>query len=150
MTRREDEAPDSAEANEFGGERAVHLLAGESDTNGTFALIELSAVRGGPPRHCHAAEDETVYCVAGELILDNHASILSNGECIVLPQGRDHTYRVKSEEERLLVLLTPAGLESSYLDGAWHGDDFERLVAVAARYGIEVTGPPLEMDGESG
>lgn len=38
----------------------------------------------------------------------------------------------------------------SYVDGAWEVDDFERLVAVAARYEIEVTGPPIGVDGEVG
>lgn len=130
----------------------VRVLAGASETAGRFVLMEISAVGGGgPPRHRHNAEDETIYVLEGSLtvVLDDQPRLVRARECIVLPRGRDHTYRVNSGEARLLVCFTPAGLEASYLEGAWHGDDLERLVAVAATYGIEVTGPPLAEDGES-
>jgi quercetin dioxygenase-like cupin family protein len=129
------------------------MLAGATDTGGRFALIEITGERGtGPPRHRHHAEDETIYVLAGQVLvlLGEQVRTVSAGECIVLPQGRTHTYRIVSDEARLLVVIAPAGLEASYPDGIWHGDDFERLVAVAARYGIEVTGPPLEPNGTVG
>jgi quercetin dioxygenase-like cupin family protein len=129
----------------------VRLLAGASETSGQFALIEIAAVRGdGPPRHRHDAENEAIYVLDGTLTVavDDHVRQVRQCECIVFPRGRDHTYKVDSDEARLLIVFAPAGLEATYLDGVWHADDLERLIAVAARYGIDVTGPPVgETDG---
>ena len=61
-------------------------------------------------------------------------------------------YRVESDEARLLIFLLPAGLEGCYRElgqlagepdgGPGKGSDrVERLVATAARYGVEITGP---------
>jgi hypothetical protein len=77
------------------------------------------------------------------------------GSCLRLPRGGEHTCRVETEEARLLVFLLPAGLDGGYRelgqltvdpDGApgQGSDRVERLVATAARYGVEITGPGCE------
>ncbi len=64
-----------------------------------------------------------------------------------LPKGSEHTFSVKSEQARLLVMLVPAGLEGYYQElGVPTGQpeeevSVERQVATAARYGVEITGP---------
>ncbi len=151
--RREDGEHSESGVTAPGSKGRVTVLAGATDTGGRFALIEINGERGtGPPRHSHHAEDETIYVLAGQVLvlLGEQVRTVTVGECIVLPQGWAHTYRIVSDEARLLVVIAPAGLEASYLDGLWHGDDFERLVMVAAGYGIEVTGPPLEPDDADG
>ena len=76
--------------------------------------------------------------------LDGARLVHPAGTCVALPAGREHA----SAETKLLVLAAPAGLEGLYrelgglnLSGT---TDVKRLVAVAARYGVEVTGPPLD------
>ena len=55
---------------------------------------------------------------------------------------------VESEEARVLVVASPAGLEGFLYEmdetkgAAEH--TLERLVGVAARYGVDFTGPPPE------
>ncbi len=82
------------------------------------------------------------------------------GTGLLLPRGHEHTFRVESEEARLLVVLLPAGPEDFYLELGAFGDrdsgartpanqDMERLVTVAARYGVEITGPGPDQPGRS-
>ena len=129
---------------------AVRVLVDGEATGGRLALLETRERRGaGPPRHVHMREDELVYVLAGRLTVevDGEVRDCPAGSCLLLPRGGEHTYQVESTEARLLVLLLPAGLEGCYRElGSLAGDvtgqpAVERLVATAARYGVEITGP---------
>lgn len=135
----------------WAGRAAVHL-AGER-TGGRFALLEIEVARGEEwPCHLHHWEDETLYVLSGALTvyLDGQQVALAAGEAILLPRGVEHTYAVASEdgEARVLTLLTPSGFEGVYreLGEIPMGAGVERLVAMAARYGCEITGPPDRSD----
>ncbi len=125
----------------------VSLLVTAKETQGRFALVETTVSRGEqPPMHSHTREDELVYVLQGEVTFFLGGKRLEReaGECVLLPRGCEHTYCSESEEARLLVLLMPAGLEGYYreLDGHTGDEQYiERLVTVAARYGVEITGP---------
>lgn len=95
-------------------------------------------------------EDQAVY------VLEGLVSFYANGEwlhcpqgtCVHLPSGSEQTYSAECEQARLLVVLVPAGLEANYRefrdgDGASLAGtpNFERLVTVAARYGVEIAVP---------
>ena len=126
----------------------VRVLIAGDETGGRFALLEVRERGGaGPPRHRHEWEDEVVYVVEGGMtfLRDGERLFAQAGSCVLLPRGRDHTYRVDSDGARLLVALAPAGFEAAYGEVAWGGSQasVERLVCVAARHGVEVTGPPL-------
>ncbi len=130
---------------------ACRLLLTGAETRGRLVLVETRERRGdGPPRHRHHWEDEVVYVLAGEVAfeLDGERLVRPAGTWVVLPAGREHAYVVASDEAKLLVLAAPAGLEGLYRElgglNASAGTDVERLVAVAARYGVEITGPPLD------
>ena len=124
------------------------------DGEGRVAILERVERRGAePPFHLHSREDEIVYVLEGALTyyVDEDTHHASAGTCVFLPRGCEHTFSVESDEARLLVMVVPAGLEDFYdeLDGDVIGaaTDIERLVTVAARYGVEITGPP-PMTGE--
>ena len=128
---------------------SVHVLVSGADTKGRLAVIEIRERRGTEPlRHLHHWEDEIVYVLEGEVTFalnDEHLP-RPTGSCVVLPAGHEHAYAIASDEARLLVIAAPAGLEGLYrelggLNGAGRSD-VERLVTVAARYGVEITGPP--------
>lgn len=142
-------APDSCAALDC-ADSVVTLLVTGSVTEGRFALIEV-VEKGGVehPLHVHSREDELV-CVLDGLVsfhLDGQWVERKTGEILLFPRGREHTYAVGPEGARLLVLMTPAGLEGYYQElaqperGPCEYQDAERLVVVAARYGVTITGP---------
>ena len=117
----------------------MNLLVTAEETQGRFALVEIGVRRGEQsPTHSHTLEDEPVYVLEGEatFYLGDKRLAREDRECVLLPRGSEHTYRIESEQVGLIVLLMPAGLEGYYreLDGH-RGDEqyIERRVTVAAR-----------------
>ena len=126
------------------GPRAAILVAGE-ETGGRLAIVETVELRGAePPRHCHHWEDEALYVLGGELAVCLGAEWrrVPAGQAVLLPRGLEHGFAVVGEEARVLTVLTPAGFEGFYRELTGAASDLERLVATAARYGCEITGPP--------
>lgn len=132
------------------GELVRLLVAGEQ-TQGRFALVEtIVRCTEEPPLHSHTHEDEIVYVLQGEVTFYLEGARLERGagECIFLPRGSEHTYCIESGEARMLVLLTPAGLEGYYqeMNRPIDAEQYiERMITAAAKYGLEIMGPgPLE------
>jgi hypothetical protein len=70
------------------------------------------------------------------------------GTAIFVPRGVEHAYTITSERARILTMLTPAGFERFYQEydavtARSHTvlPSLEQVVALAARYGCEITGP---------
>ena len=119
------------------------------DSGGRVAILQRVERRGAElPLHLHNREEEIVYVLEGALTyyVEAETHHASAGTCVFLPRGIEHTFVVESDEARLLVMVVPAGLEGFYgeLEGSAIGaaSDLEWLVTVAARYGVEITGPP--------
>jgi quercetin dioxygenase-like cupin family protein len=133
----------------------ISILVGGAQAEGRFVLLQTSEARGRePPRHIHQYEDEVIIVLEGELeitIGDTHIDA-GQGACLLLPRGVEHSFVLRSEEAKLLVLL-PARLEGYFRElsrpaahspGPPDGDSelqVERLIATAARYGLEIVGP---------
>ena len=141
---------------EHGGGDPVGLLMTGEQTQGRFALVETVVRRTQePPLHSHTREDELVYVLSGEVTfyVDGNRLERSAGSCVLLSKGHEHTYCVESGEARLLVLLMPAGLEGYYREVGEYSDAelyIEQLIAVSARYGVEITGPGPQQGRVSG
>jgi quercetin dioxygenase-like cupin family protein len=128
----------------------VHVDAELS--GGGYALVELTGPHGDmPPLHVHTREDEAFYVlagrltvIAGELEVELHA-----GDSVLAPRGIPHVYRVDSDEARWLALVSPAGFESFVREVAATGTEVgpAELTEIAARYGIEILGPPGALPG---
>jgi quercetin dioxygenase-like cupin family protein len=132
----------------------VHLRGDE--TNGQWDLIEFWAASGDqPPPHVHTLHDESFYVTAGEvtLYLPDRKVVMRPGQFFLAPRGVPHTYCITSDEEaRWLVTSAPAGVAAFAEDYGRPADglrlpvpqppDVERLIAVAAKYGMDVLGPP--------
>lgn len=125
------------------------LISGEQ-TGGRYAIIEARERQGfESPRHVHSREDEFIYVLDGCLTFHEHGSrrVYPAGSWLYLPRGSEHAFTVESEEAHLLVLLSPAGLEACLSDPGQCGvsesepQAAERLVALAAAYGVSITGP---------
>lgn len=135
----------------------VTIKSSAESTGGRVGVTEnLAPKGGGSPLHIHRREDEWFYAMEGEL------TFWVGGETIVAPAGsfvygpRDipHTFLVTSEEARFLLVVEPAGFEGFVRavgepaaelvippppDGP---PDMEKMMAAAAEFGIEITGPP--------
>jgi quercetin dioxygenase-like cupin family protein len=126
----------------------IRLLVSGADTKGRCALVEMTIRRGAePPRHIHHWEDQVVYVLDGDVTfcLEGERLPRSAGTSVLLPAGREHGFAVESGEAKILVVVAPAGLEDFYAalaDAVPAGQPaVEWLVALAARHGIEITGP---------
>jgi quercetin dioxygenase-like cupin family protein len=137
---------------------ALATVKSSAETSGgTVAVIEHRAPRGsGSPLHVHSREDEWFYVIEGELTLwvDGETIPAPAGSFVFGPRGIPHTFLVRSEEARFLLVTEPAGFEQFMREAgepaarreippaAAEPPDVAALTKLAASYGIEITGPP--------
>jgi mannose-6-phosphate isomerase-like protein (cupin superfamily) len=141
------------------GASLVTIKASSDDTGGRYALCEvIDEPQSGPPMHRHNNEDESYFIVEGsyEVHFPGASPVaLQPGDYARVPQGTVHTYKcVSPTPGRMLVLASPGGLERFFAElGDLAVDrahppapsgppDFGRMMAVCARHGIDVLGPP--------
>ena len=119
----------------YNGSLMTFLVRGE-DTEGQFALIEAVNRKGnGPPRHIHHREDETFYVVEGEVTVSvgDRTINAKPGTLVFLPRGIPHTFTIESEQARMLVLVTPSGLEGWFKEYS----QIQEMLAAAAGFRLE-------------
>lgn len=128
----------------------VTVHADASDTNGGFALLEISGKPGNePPLHVHQHEDELFYVVEGRLVVTRGSEtlVLEAGDSGFLPRGVPHTFKIRSAHVRFLVYVSPAGFEeyfrtlgqpAEYLAPQENSapTDVQRLLNVGERFGL--------------
>jgi hypothetical protein len=120
-------------------------------------VIEHLAPRGsGSPLHVHHNEDEWFYVIEGELTfwVGGQVTIAPAGSFVYGPREVPHTFAVSSEQARFLLVVEPAGFEGFVRalgqparqlvipPPATEPPDVARMAALAARYGVEILGPP--------
>jgi quercetin dioxygenase-like cupin family protein len=140
----------------YNGSLMTFLATGE-DTHGQFALIEAVARRGNvPPPHIHHREDEIFYVLEGEVVVSVGDRTIKGtaGTMFFLPRDVPHSFTIESEQSRMLIMLTPAGLEGWFkefsvpaqamtlppADEPAYGE-VQRMLEAAPRYGIEFVLP---------
>jgi len=139
----------------YSGSLMTFLATGE-DTHGQFSLIEAVARKGNvPPPHIHHREDEIFYVLEGEIVVSVGDRTIKGtpGTMVFLPRDVAHSFTIESEESRMLILLTPAGLERWFkefsvpaqamslppADEPAYGE-VQRMLEAAPRFGIEFVG----------
>lgn len=131
------------------------VASAEETGNAIFAFEAIEPPGGGPPLHIHTREEEFFLVLEGEVSFYINGQVIRRGPggSAFVPRGTPHCFRNTSERTaRLLVLFTPGGIEGFFEYGAAeHGLPpseelmFERLLALAPEFGLEVLGPsPLE------
>jgi len=134
-------------------------LATARDTGGAYALAEVE-VRAGcePPPHTHTHEEESFYVLEGEVdfALDGEITQASPGDLLVLPRGKTHAFTVRSATARMLLWITPPGLEDAFAatseiaptdelppppDGPPPREVIERLLAIHGARGVRFAPP---------
>lgn len=136
------------------GNFAMVLKAGGEATGGAFSLLEAAEPAGfGPPMHIHHGADEAFYVLEGEyhILLEEREVLCPAGSFIYIPSGLRHGFRVGRVASRKLNVYTPAAMVGYFdeLSAAIKAGDADaldptRLDEIAARYGMEVTGPVPE------
>jgi quercetin dioxygenase-like cupin family protein len=149
-------APEEGERLWFLGTLAIIRTPGEA-VGGRYALIEFVFPHGAsPPLHTHP-QDESYIVLEGRLTIQagDERFELGPGGTAAVPMGVPHTFRVESENARVLVLSTPAGLERFIRDGSVPATAAvlpppdaprpspEELGRLFAAHGQMTLGPPL-------
>jgi len=139
----------------FGAQATVKASA--ETTGGRVGVIELLAAKGaGSPLHVHRREDEWFYVTEGELTFWVSGRVIhaSAGAFVFGPRDIPHTFIVSSELVRFLLVAEPGGFEKFMRELSQPAltltpppppsepPDMELIVSTAARYGIEILGPP--------
>jgi quercetin dioxygenase-like cupin family protein len=132
------------------------IKARAEGTGGALGLFDGSFYRGfGPPLHFHTREDEAMYVLEGEIRFRQADSefVAGPGTWVWGPRGVPHAFKVVTETARALVVVTPGGFERLFEEGGVPVADSptppdsdydpEAAIALAARFGFEVTGPQL-------
>lgn len=140
----------------------VTFKVGGEESEGAFALVEVTVPPGGgpPALHTHPPQ-ETFYILDGEFEIAG----LENGQpsfrratagaTVHIPGGVPHNYKnAGSTPGRFLALATPAGLEHFFAElGLPVTDkahppqpagppDIARIMEITRKYQIEFVGPP--------
>ena len=140
------------------GELVSHKVPGRQ-TGGAYALFEVTTQPGaGPPPHVNHREDESFYVLEGEyeFLMEGSTIRAGAGSLLYFPKGTLHAHNGVGEGVgRMLVTQTPGGLYERFfeeLGKVADVDDAEppvfedrpgarKIVALAARYGIEIPPP---------
>ncbi|WP_299432076.1 cupin domain-containing protein [uncultured Meiothermus sp.] len=102
----------------------LQFLAESGDTDGSYTLID-SVIRKGtePPPHVHTFEDEELFLLEGQLRYRFASAgggwtegVLNPGEFVLLSRQREHYFECLTPQVRLLVRLSPGGLEQAFKD----------------------------------
>jgi quercetin dioxygenase-like cupin family protein len=120
-------------------------------TNGAFGLMEHWEMPPGfaSPYHTHHLEDEAFYVLEGEVafVCDGKWMKGGPGTYVFGPREIPHGFKVVgSSPARMLLLCAPAGFERFVLELSVPFNDFTppdmaKLMAVAAKYKIDILGP---------
>jgi quercetin dioxygenase-like cupin family protein len=135
----------------------VTVKASAATTGGRVAVFDLLAEKGsGSPLHVHHNEDEWFYVTEGELTfwVGGKTIVAPAGSFVYGPRDIPHTFLVSSAEAHFLLVTEPGGFEDFMREMSQPAltmtppppptepPDMARIVATAARYGIEILGPP--------
>jgi quercetin dioxygenase-like cupin family protein len=135
----------------------AHLLtkATAENTGGSFCLFDQRVPPNyAVPRHIHRDDDEAWYILDGSatFFCGDQRFEAGKGAWIFLPRGVAHTFKAGASGARLLTMTAPAGFAAFVEavgqpaeEAAAHPvapPDEAMLAQIAARYGIELVGPP--------
>ena len=140
-----------AEAFRFLGVPTLIRSSAET-TNGAFGLIEHWDMQPGfaSPYHTHHNEDESFYVIEGEVAFVCCGKWLKAGPGTFVygPREIPHGFKaIGNVPARMLILCNPGGFEHFVLEQITplaeppSPPDMGKLMALAAKYGIDIHGP---------
>ena len=130
------------------GDFSMTVKVAGNETDEALSLLEAEEPPGfGPPRHIHHDAAEAFYVVDGEYIffLPSGEVRCPAGAFVFIPAGVEHGFRVGEAPSRKLNIYVPAAMVGFFDEMGKPGELSEdEVVALAARYSMEVTGPVPE------
>lgn len=124
-------------------------------TNGAFGIIENTMPPGfASPYHTHHLEDEAFYVLEGQVavLCGNEWTLAGPGTYLFGPREIPHGFRVVGDAPaRMLLLCAPAGFAQFVVDLSEKTPvppDMAKLMAVAAKYHVDILGPLPETPRE--
>ncbi|MGW2052040.1 cupin domain-containing protein [Streptomyces sp. NPDC001858] len=138
-------------------ESLMTVLASAEDTDGKFGVLEVRAKPGmAGPLHIHHKHDEAFYVLEGRVKArcgdDVHEC--GPGSFIWLPHGIPHQVNAVGDTEvRMLEFSLPGGIEGFHREAGVPAEtrtvppvsvrpDMDELRGLAAKYDVEIVGPP--------
>jgi quercetin dioxygenase-like cupin family protein len=95
------------------------FLVSSEQTDGAFSMTDyLSKPGNEPPAHVHDREDEFIYVLEGRLDAYIGKEVFSAGqnEGAYFPKFIPHTFRILTPQMRMLIWMSPGGLEGYFRD----------------------------------
>ena len=124
------------------------LRATGQTTNGAFGLVENLMPPGfASPYHTHHLEDEAFYVLEGDMafVCDGDWTIGGPGTYVFGPRNIPHGFKVLGDAPaRMLLLCVPGGFDQFVVEMSEPTPappDMARLMAVAAKYRVDILGP---------
>ncbi len=127
------------------------------DNDHAFSMCEVwNAPQGGVPPHIDHRDDEAFFVLEGTYAcrLEDRDLTCGPGESFFAPRGTPHAFiNVGDTQARMLIVQSPGGIIEKYMEEAWEKiedpsnppppvePDFEKVMAVAQKYGIEMLPP---------
>jgi quercetin dioxygenase-like cupin family protein len=98
-------------------DRTPDVKASGRSTGGSLTVMELAA-DGGPPRHTHTREDESLYVFTGVVDVECGEDRFEArpGAFVFLPCNMPHAFRSVAGPVTGLLIVTPGGLESYFAE----------------------------------
>ena len=134
------------------GLKPIDFKVSTGDTDGRFFIIEQTNSRlGGPPRHIHHEQEEWFYVLEGEYVIEVGETTyhLRQGDSVLAPRDIPHVWACEgSGNGRILISFQPAGQMEAFFEESTQLDTLPpraELVALFARHGMELVGPPLNV-----
>jgi mannose-6-phosphate isomerase-like protein (cupin superfamily) len=114
-----------------------------------------------PPLHIHHTEDELFHILEGEfrIKVQDQEQRVGPGAILLAPKGVPHTYRVESAQSGRCLTITVRGDFERFVravgqpaprpelpppSGPPSAEAIQALKTTAAKFGIELVGPPLQ------
>lgn len=124
------------------------LRATGQTTNGAFGLVEQTMPPGfASPYHTHRLEDEAFYVLDGEMafVSDGNWTIAGPGTFVFGPRNIPHGFKVIGDAPARMLLLCAPGAFAEFVvemsEPVPAPPDMAKLMALAAKYSIDILGP---------
>ncbi len=130
-----------------------YLVRG-ADSNGSMLVLEATFQRGSEPiPHIHHGENEAYYMLEGEIDfrVGEKTTHAGPGMFVVLPKDEPHSFRLRTDVAKALLVCWPCGIESYIEEFSqpaaadelptlpdYRFFDFRHFAERSASYGIEL------------